>query len=525
MAVETVLSQGVASFECLTPLSFLKRSALVYPHHVGLVDSGARVTYREFLERATRLSGALIDMGIRRGERVGILANNGRLAVEAQFGVPMAGAVLVPLNVHLKASELHWIIEDSGMCALLVEASLARGVEEALASLGDRVRIVEAGEPASQYEALLASSSMETRPVIDERSAISINYTSGTGGTPKGVIAHHRGAYLQALAMVIHFRLDRDSGYLWTLPLYHCNGWCMAWGVAAAGGTSICTPGDARSVWQELHSGRVTHFCAAPSLLMQLMHHRDSENGAVGAPIQVGVGGAPPSERLLARASELGLIVSHLYGLTETFGPAVLCEPRPLSEQPSRSEVAHLTRQGVLNVVGGELRVLSENGDGVPADGVTQGEVVLRGNNVMLGYQRGNDSAAEPFIDGWFHTGDLAVLHSDGYIEIRDRAKDVFKFSGEAISPAEIENVLNGHPAVLDAAVVGLPAGQWGELPVAFVQVRDGATVSAAELRRFVATKLSDYKVPQRVIFSPLPRTTTGKIQRHLLRAQLETKH
>jgi fatty-acyl-CoA synthase len=525
MADETVLPQGVASFECLTPLSFLKRSSLVYPDHVALVDGEVQVTYLEFLERATRLSGALIGMGVRRGERVGVLANNGRMALEAHFGVPMAGAVLVPLNVHLKASELQWIIEDSGMSALLVESSLARGVDEVLAGARDRVRIVEAGEPASEYEALLASSSRQTRPVVDERSAISINYTSGTGGAPRGVLAHHRGAYLQALAMVIHFRLDRDSGYLWTLPLYHCNGWCMAWGVAAAGGTSICTPGDARSVWQELHSGRVSHFCAAPSLLMQLMQHPDSEAGALGTPVQVGVGGAPPPERLLARTSELGLVVSHLYGLTESFGPAVVCERRPRSEQPSLSETAHLARQGVLNVVGGELRVLSQNGDDVPADGLTQGEVVLRGNTVMTGYLRGNDSAAEPFVDGWFHTGDLAVMHSDGYIEIRDRAKDVFKFSGEAISPAEIENVLDRHPAVLEAAVVGLPAGQWGELPVAFVQVRDGATVSAAELRGFLATKLSDYKVPKRVIFAPLPKTATGKVQRHLLRAQLATKH
>jgi fatty-acyl-CoA synthase len=507
-----------ASYEPLTPTAFLARAALVHRDRPALVDGDLRLTYAELWSRARQMAGALEELGVGEGDRVAVLATNSHLLLEAHYGVPLAGAVLVALNLRLGASELAYILEHSGARLLLCDPDLESLAADAARRAPTEVRVVSAG---TDYEDRLTSSTPLARLVADERDLLALNYTSGTTGRPKGVMYHHRGAYLQALAMALHTRLRSDSVFLWTLPMFHCNGWCFTWAVTAVGATHLCLPKvDPDEIWRLIEAEGVTHFNAAPTVLGSLAYHSGASARTGDEPIRIATGGAPPSPTLLERLGELGMDVTHLYGLTETFGPIAICEWLPEWDDRPAGERARLkARQGVPNVIAHGLRAVGEDGDDVPADGETMGEILVRGNDVMLGYYRDEKATEEALAAGWFRTGDLGVMHPDGYVELRDRAKDVIISGGENIASVEVEQAIVSHPAVLEAAVIPIPDEKWGERPGAYVTLKEGAEVSAEELAEHVRERLARFKVPQSIRFcDELPKTSTGKIQKYLLR-------
>jgi fatty-acyl-CoA synthase len=512
------------SFEPLTPTAFLERSALVFADRLALVDGDLHLTYAELRERCARLAGGLASIGVVPGDRVAVLCLNTHELLEAHYGVPMAGAVLVALNTRLNPAELAAIVEHSGAETLVHDAELADAAGEIAGRLaGARpLKLLEAGAPDSAYERLLAASPALSVPVSDERGLIALNYTSGTTGSPKGVMYHHRGAYLQALSVGQHARLDSSSVFLWTLPMFHCNGWCFTWGVTAAGGMHRCLRKlDPEEVWKAIREEGVTHFNGAPTVLTALAHHPSAELGPAPRPIRVCTGGAPPSPTLLARVESLGMDVTHLYGLTETYGPSLVCEWRSEWDAlPPEERAARKAQQGVPTVVGLRVRVLDPAGEDVPADGKTMGEVAVRGNQVMLGYFRDPDATAAAAPDGWFRTGDLGVMHPDGYIELRDRAKDIIISGGENIASIEVEQAVMSHPAVLEAAVIAIPDDRWGEVPAAYVTLKEGAQATAEDIIDHVRARLAHFKAPKLVEFRALPKTSTGKIQKFALRDQ-----
>ncbi|GEB49743.1 AMP-binding protein [Streptomyces cacaoi] len=514
------MHHGMA-FSALTPVAFAARAAKVYADRPAVVDGALRYSYAELWSRARRLAGVLAGHGVRPGDRVAVLAPNTHVLLEAHYGVPLAGAVLVALNTRLAPAEIGYILEHSGARLVLVDAACGGALTETLGRCAARPRVIEAGgEPEDAYESLLAGADEHAVEVADERSLLSINYTSGTTGRPKGVMYHHRGAYLQALAMAYHAKLDTSSRYLWTLPMFHTNGWCFPWAVTAAGAVHHCLRGvSPPEIWRALRRDGVTHFCAAPTVLAMLAED-PAARVPLSRPVRVFAGGAPPWPSLLARTAALGIEVSHLYGLTETFGPAVVCEPKPeWRELPAEQRAPLMARQGIANVVAEPLRVAGPDGADVPADGETLGEILLRGNDVMLGYYRDEEAtAAATTADGWFRTGDLGVLHPDGYVELRDRAKDLIISGGENITCVEVESALAEHPAVLEAAVVGAPHPRWGEVPVAYVVPRTAVPPGERELVAFVRERLAGFKAPRRIVFGELPKTSTGKIQKSRLR-------
>ncbi len=385
------------------------------------------------------------------------------------------------------------------------------------------MRLVRAGGEADELEALIAAAEPCFHPVTDERSLLAINYTSGTTARPKGVMYHHRGAYLQALAMALHMKLDSDSVFLWTLPMFHCNGWCFPWAVTAMGGVHLCLPKLApAAIWHHLRQSGVTHLCAAPTVLTMTIWDPGAGKEKLPRTVRIGTGGAPPTPALLERLAELGMDITHLYGLTETYGPVVLCEWRSEWNLLAVPEQAKLkSRQGVGNAISQRIRVVDGNGADVPADAATMGEIAIRGNNVMLGYYKDDDTTRTSCPDGWFRTGDLGVMFPDGYVALRDRAKDIIISGGENISSVEIEDVLTAHAAVLEAAVVAAPDEKWGEVPVAFVTLKEGAACTDTELIEHVRMRLARFKAPKRVIFGPLPKTATGKVQKKVLRRSI----
>jgi fatty-acyl-CoA synthase len=526
-AVDTVAGPGSPppGFESLTPVRFLDRAADIYRERIAVVDGDRRWTYAEFRGRCLRLAGALRARGIAAGDRVAVLAPNTHVLLEAHYAVPYAGAVLVTLNTRLAAAELHDILQHSGAALLIVDPELIEAARQSTADLaGIEVLVVD-----DQEERWIAQAAEFRVEETDERSLLSLNYTSGTTGRPKGVMYHHRGAYLQALAMVVHFRLDVRSVYLWTLPMFHCNGWCFTWAVTAAGGTHVCLRRfDPDQAWRLVAAESVSVMCGAPTVLIGLAEAvgpdrtgTDDDRGGHRR-ITFAVGGAPPTPALLERCDRRGIDVVHLYGLTETFGPAAICEWKPEWDDLSADARARmLARQGVGNVVSTRLRVVDPAGHDVPDDGTSIGEVALRGNNVMLGYFRDPEATAAACPDGWFRTGDLGVMHPDHYLELRDRAKDVIISGGENISSIEVEAALATHPAVLEAAVVAAPDERWGERPVAWVTLRDDATTTVDELRAHVRTRLAGFKVPSRILFGPLPKTASGKVRKVALRESL----
>lgn len=504
------------TFAELTPTAFLDRSAHAFAPRPAIVDGDQRFTYAEFADRSKRLAGALHSLGVEPGDRVAALASNSNVMLECHHGVPYAGAVLVPLNTRLSVPELAHIVSHSGATVLVATRELG---EQARAVAGETgVELLLEGD---RYDSLIESSEPRVVPVLDERGLLAINYTSGTTGLPKGVMYHHRGAYLQALAMAYHVRLTPAAHYLWTLPMFHCDGWCFPWAVTAAGGLHVCLRTiDAEEIWRLIRTEGVTHYCAAPTVLTMIANTPAAGDGPAPERVTVATGGAPPSPTLLSQMDELGMAVTHLYGLTETYGPCVVNDWHPEWNDLDADEQARLrARQGVGNVIALQLRVLDpDTGADVPLDGESMGELAVRGNNVMLGYYRDPEATAEVDADGWFRTGDLGVVHPDGYVEIRDRSKDVIISGGENIASVEVERVLDSHPSVIESAVVGEPDDRWGEVPVAYVSVRE--EVAADVLVEHVRVHLARFKAPKRIIFGELPKTSTGKIQKNVLRGK-----
>ncbi|MFI0979756.1 AMP-binding protein [Streptomyces sp. NPDC021093] len=506
------------AFTELTPVSFLRRAAAVFADRPAVVDGEFRCTYAELWERAQRLAGLLAKNGVQPGDRVCVLAPNTHMTLEAHYGVPLAGAVLIALNTRLSAGEIAYILEHSGARLVLVDTELEPLLKHALRQLPEKPGVLV----SDHYDDAVDTAPPLRIEVTDERGLLSINYTSGTTGRPKGVMYHHRGAYLNALAMAFHTKMDTATRYLWTLPMFHTNGWCFPWAVTAAGGVHHCLRKvDPAEIWQVLQCEGITHLCAAPTVLAMLAGHPDA--ATVTHSVRVFAGGAPPRPTLLARMNELGLDVTHFYGLTETFGNALLGVQQPEWPELSPDEWAHrVARQGIANVVGEPARVVDRGGREVPADGSSLGEILLRGNNLMLGYYRDDEATAKASDGVWFRTGDLAVRHPDGYVEIRDRAKDVIISGGENITSVEVENALTAHPEVAEAAVVAGPHEVWGEVPIAFVTHRPGGSVGEQELIEFVRSRLARFKAPQRVVFGQLPITSTGKLQKNLLRERAQ---
>jgi fatty-acyl-CoA synthase len=493
----------------LSPVRFLLRSLDVFADRVAVTHAGASVTYAEFAERVERLAGVLSDRGVRAGDRVATVAENVPGLLELHYAAAGSGVVIVPVNFRLGPTELGLIFADSEPALVLADEpyrEVLPGTAEVLPASG------------SEYEQLLASASRcAIAAPEDEMTLLSINYTSGTTGKPKGVMYTHRGAYLHSLGVVGEARLGNEARYLWTLPMFHCHGWAFIWAVTAVGARHVCLPRpDPRAAWELIASEGISHLCGAPTVLIGLLGHELAHE----RPIEVFTGGAAPTPAMLERCETLGWNVTHLYGLTESYGPQVICEWRSeWDELPASRRASIKARQGVATMVSELLRVVDEEMADVPRDGETLGEVVMRGNNVTIGYYRDDEATRAAFTDGWFHTGDLAVMHSDGYVELRDRAKDIIVSGGENISTIEVEATLTAHPAVEEAAVIGIADERWGERPCAFVTLRPGAEADADALRDFVRERIAGFKVPDRVEFrTDFPRTATGKIQKFVLR-------
>ncbi len=503
----------------LTPVHFLRRSAAIFPERVAVVNGERRLTYGRLADRARRLGGALRAAGFEPGDRVAYLCPNTPAMLEGAFGVPAAGGILVPINIRLTAPEVEYILEHSGARFAVVDHELAH-----LVSGAKGVEVVvdeDADDPRNPYEQFLLSGagSPDPAPVdLDEEDVISINYTSGTTGRPKGVMVTHRGAFLNALGEVIETGLGYESVYLWVLPMFHCNGWCHTWAVTAVAGRHVCLRRvEPPRIWELLESEGVTHACGAPTVYVALVN--DPAARPLTTPVTVSMGGAPPSPTLLERMSELNFRPKHLYGLTETYGPSTICVWNPdWDDLPAADRARLLARQGHGHVTHHPVRVVDERLDDVPRDGTTLGEVVMRGNNVMAGYYRDPEATAAAFDGGWFHSGDVAVWHPDGYIELRDRAKDVIISGGENISTIEVEQVVVRHPSVLECAVVAVPDERWGERPKAFVALKPGSEATEREIIDFCRERLAHFKCPAAVEFGELPKTSTGKIQKYVLR-------
>jgi fatty-acyl-CoA synthase len=416
---------------------------------------------------------------------------------------------------------LAYIIDHSGANVLIYDHEWVGVAAEVAALVEHELIAIDADGPDETYESLIAASASARVPVTDERSLISLNYTSGTTGRPKGVMYVHRGAYLQALSVAYHSRVDTSSVFLWTLPMFHCNGWTYTWGITAAGGTHLCLRKvEAGEIWRLLRDERVTHFNGAPTVLTMVAYHPDAADGPPPRRVQIATGGAPPSPAILERMAELDMHVTHLYGLTETYGPATICEWQPEWDQLDQQTQATIkARQGVGTITSEHTRVVDENGDDVPSDAATIGEVAIRGNNLMAGYYRDEEATELAIPDGWFRTGDLGVVHPDGYVELRDRVKDIIISGGENIASIEVEQAVGSHPDVLEVAVIAHPDDKWGEIPVAYVTPVPGATATADDIIGHVRSRIAHFKAPKLVIFTNLPKTSTGKVQKYVLRA------
>ena len=503
----------------LNPVDFLYRAAYMYPDKVAVVDGDRRYSYRELAQRSWRLANALRSAGLRKGDRVATLLFNSAPMLEAHFGVPAAGGILVAINNRLSGAEVDYILRHSGARYLLLDAALEALTEQADLAGVTVIRCTDASE-ADPYQSFLAAASPEM-PVSwleHEEETISVNYTSGTTGRPKGVQYTYRGAYLNALSEVIVAGLGGDSAYLWTLPMFHCNGWCFPWAVTAVAARHVTMRAvDPGLVWELIDREGVTHYNGAPTVQLMVLNHPRAHR--LGRPVTAMVAAAPPSPTLFARMSDLNFRVVHVYGLTETYGPVTVCpEQEAWGELPMEQRARYLARQGQAYPTSDLVRVVDEQMNDVPRDGATMGEVVMRGNNVMSGYFDDEAATGKAFAGGWFHSGDLAVWHPDGNIELRDRGKDIIISGGENISSIEVEQAICAHPAVLECAVVGTPHPHWGERPKAFITLNEGAAVTPEEIIAFCRDRLAHYKCPDAIAFGPLPKTSTGKIQKFVLR-------
>jgi fatty-acyl-CoA synthase len=504
----------------LTPASFLARSAYVFPQKTAVVHGSRRYSYAQLEERVHRLASALRGAGMTRHDRVAFLCPNIPAMLEAHFGVPAAGGILVAVNTRLGSDEIGYILKHSGSRFLFVDHELEGLVKPADLTGVRVVRVDDTGAVGDPYEEFLATGSPD--PVEnwldDEDETISINYTSGTTGRPKGVMYSHRGAWINAVGEVIEAHMSFDTKYLWALPMFHCNGWCFPWGVTAVAGTHVCLRKvEPARIWELIDKEGVTHYNGAPTVHIGVVN--DPKAHRLRYPVTVCVAGAPPSPTLLGKLRELGFRPVHVYGLTETYGPHTVCawhaewDARPLEEQARLA-----ARQGQGYALFDLVRVVDADMNDVPKDGATLGEVIMRGNNVMTGYFEQRDATAEAFRGGWFHSGDLAVWHPDGYVELRDRKKDIIISGGENISTIEVEQTVAKHPAVLECAVVAIPDERWGERPKAFVALKPGMTATEQEVIEFCRRQIAHFKCPAAVEFGDLPKTSTGKVQKFVLR-------
>ena len=530
------LERSTANFAPLSPLSFIGRTAAVYPGHVSVIHGKKRFTWSETYARCRRLAGALAKRGIGPGDTVAVMGSNTPEMVEAAFGVPMTGGALNTLNVRLDAATITYCLNHGEAKVLITDTEFSDTVKEALAALGRDIIVIdiddtEAGSDISHerlgekdYEALLEEGDpeFEWRLPDDEWQAISLNYTSGTTGAPKGVVYHHRGAYLNAVSNIVGWNMAHHPVYLWTLPMFHCNGWCFPWSIAAVAGTNVCLRQvNAANIYNAIADHGVTHFCGAPIVLNFVADATDQERRDFDHTVNVMTAAAPPPASTLEAMQRQGFNVTHVYGLTETYGPAVICSWHDEWSSLTVEEQAELkSRQGVNYHMLQDLSVMDpETMAPVPNDGETMGEVMFRGNIVMKGYLKSQDATAESLSGGWFHSGDLGVMYPDGYIQLKDRSKDIILSGGETISSIEVEGALYKHPAVLAAAVVAKPDEKWGETPCAFVEIKENADpVTEEDLIGFCRDNLPHYKAPKTVVFGPLPKTSTGKIQKFKLR-------
>ncbi len=534
MRFEDGLARNAANYVPLSPISFLARTADIWPERIAVVHGAVRRTWLETAARVRRLASALTARGVGPGDSVAFLAANTPELLEAHFGVPLAGAVLNAINTRLDAATIRYILEHSDSRVLVVDREFAATAAAALAGMDAKPLVIDILDPlydgpgapigVTDYEALLAEGDAETpwRLPQNEWQAITLNYTSGTTGKPKGVVYHHRGAYLNAVSNALSWQMGTSPVYLWTLPMFHCNGWCFPWTMALVGGCNVCL----RQVRVEtmlalIRQENVTHFCGAPIVLNLINNAPAALRQGIDRKVMAMVAGAPPPAAVIAGMEAMGWEVTHVYGLTEVYGPVTVNVWQEKWDSLALDARATLkARQGVRGPMLEAVMVADpETLAPVPRDGVAMGEIFMRGNNVMKGYFRNAEATGQAFAGGWFRTGDLAVWHPDGYVEIKDRSKDIIISGGENISSIEIEDVLYRHPAVMEAAVVAKPDEKWGETPCAFIMLKPGASASAEEIKAFCRDHMAHYKVPRHVVFAEIPKTSTGKIQKFMLRA------
>jgi fatty-acyl-CoA synthase len=533
------LDRNQANYAPLTPLSFLERTADVFPRRIAWIHGDQRTSYADFRKRCRQLGCALARRGVRPGDTVTVMAPNIPAALEAHYGVPMAGAVLNALNVRLEADSIAYILDHSESKILLTDTEFSPVIRDALGRCTARPQVIDivddvffgAGQVpgdrlgGTTYDELLAEGDPGFEPLFpaDEWQAISLNYTSGTTGRPKGVVYHHRGAYLNAIGDILVWNMGLHPTYLWTLPMFHCNGWCFPWGIALQAGTQVCLrrvePG---AIYAAIADHKVTHLSGAPVVMGMLINATPGQRRDFDHKVEMMTAAAPPPAAVLQKMAELGVRVTHVYGLTEVYGPSTVCAWQAEWDALPPAERARLqARQGVCYPVLEGLEVMDpETMTPVPRDGAAIGEIMMRGHDVMKGYFKNPEATEAAFRGGWFHTGDLAVMHPDGYIDIKDRSKDIIISGGENISSIEVENALYKHPAVLEAAVVARPDDRWGETPCAFVTLKAGAQATQQELIDHCRGLLAHFKAPKTIVFTELPKTSTGKVQKNVLREQ-----
>jgi len=530
---DTDLDKNPANYVPLSPLGFLERAASVFPKRLSVVHGKARFTWAETYARCRRLASALKKRGIGKGDTVAIMAPNVPAMVEAHFGVPMTGAALNALNYRLDAATIAFILEHGEAKALITDTEFSAVIKEALRLLGRKLLVIDIADPLGpggerlgecDYEAFIAEGDPNAAwdYPADEWQAIALGYTSGTTGNPKGVVTHHRGAYLNALGNILVWSLPSKPTYLWTLPLFHCNGWCFPWTLAALAGTNVCLRRvEAKAIFDAIADEGVTHLCGAPIVMGLLLNAKPEQKRDLGGRrIKMMTAASAPPAAVLEGMETLGFDITHVYGLTEVYGPAVVCAwHEAWNKLPIEEQARIKARQGVrYPVLEGLMVADAKTLEPVPADGKTIGEVFMRGNIVMKGYLKNRQATDEAFAGGWFHTGDLGVCHEDGYIELKDRSKDIIISGGENVSTIEVEGVLYRHPSVLEAAVVARPDEKWGETPCAFVTLKEGRNATPDEIIAFCKQNMASFKIPRTVVFGPLPKTSTGKIQKYVLR-------
>ena len=532
---ETNLDQCAANYTALSPISYLERSAFVYPNKIATVNGDVRRTWKETLGRCRQLASALTKVGVKKGEAVSIIASNLPEHFEAHFGVPMTGAILNSINTRLDASAVAFILQHAEAKVFLVDKEFGELATAALGMLDEKPLVIGIDDVSydegvmigeMDYEAFIATGDAEYKgePVTDEWNAITLNYTSGTTGDPKGVVYHHRGAYLNAASNALSWSMEMHPVYLWTLPMFHCNGWCFPWTIAAQAGVSVSLRHvRADKIYELIKAEKVGYFCGAPIVLNLLNSADESMKAGINHKVKVMTAGAAPPAAVIAGMEAMGFDVTHVYGLTETYGPCAICAWNDEWDDKSAAEKAVLkARQGVrAPMLEGMVVMDPETMELVPKDGETMGEIFMQGNLVMKGYLKNPTTTEKAFKGGWFASGDLAVWHEDGYVQIKDRSKDIIISGGENISSIEVEGVLYAHPHIQEAAVVAKNDDKWGETPCAFVTLKEGAPdVSEAEVIEFCREHMAKFKAPKNVVFGPLPKTSTGKIQKFILREQ-----